>query len=133
MTHCELCEVGKKWLERKGYVVAFSELRNILMHQHPDVIGWSCRGVSCLIEVKISRSDYNRDAKKPHVISPTVGKSRYYLVPKGLIKPCEIRDGWGLLEYDGKRVHKTVDSPEHLKRSVNDECAMLVYALRNRR
>ena len=131
-THDELCEVGQKWLGRKGYQVAFKELRSIMMHQHPDAIGWNCRGQSCLIEVKVSRADYKRDGKKIHVICPLVGARRYYLVPKGLIAKEELREGWGLLEYDGKRVYRTVDAPLHAERSVDYECAMLVYALRNR-
>ncbi len=131
ISHDDLCQVGKAWLIRKGYVAAFTELRSILFHQHPDAIGWNSRGKSCLIEVKVSRSDYKRDDKKLHVKYPVVGQTRYYLVPKGLIKVEELREGWGLLEYDGKRVYKTVESPQHThSRSIDYECAMLVYAIK---
>ena len=31
---------------------------------------------------------------------------KYFLTPKALVKKEEVYEGWGLLEYDGKRVRK---------------------------
>lgn len=133
MSHRELCERARVWLMRNKYSVAFDELRGTVAFQHPDAIGWDCYGRSCLIEVKVSRSDFRRDGKKHHVEYPRAGAFRYYLVPDGLIQESELPEGWGLLVWDGRRIVKRIDAPPSDARCVNTECALLSYAMRYRR
>lgn len=107
-THAQLVEVAARWLRKsRGCSVVLAELASA-SPETPDAIGWSGTHWSILIEVKISRADFFRDAKKPHrsVLSDqSVGQERYYLAPKGLIRFTELPEGWGLLEWDGKRVY----------------------------
>ena len=51
-----------------------------------------------MIEVKVSRSDFLADGKKPHRMDPAkgVGKYRAYMCPEGIIQPEEIPHGWDL-------------------------------------
>ena len=102
-THRNLCEIGSKWLcntpswkFRCPYVlIEFSSSAA----ENPDVFG--LRGdKSICIEVKVSKTDFKRDIKKPHRHTGGIGLTRYYLCPKGMIKAEEITNGWGLLEYD---------------------------------
>lgn len=56
---------------------------------------------SFMIETKISRSDFLADFKKPHRQNGgLIGNYRYYACPKGLIKPEEIPEKWGLIYVD---------------------------------
>jgi hypothetical protein len=67
--------------------------------EEPDAIGWTPCGYSYLVEVKVSRSDFLADKKKPHRKNPEtgMGKRRYVLCPKDMIQPNEVPEGWGLL------------------------------------
>lgn len=70
----------------------------------PDVFGWNY-WTSVLIEVKMSRSDFLADKKKPFRILPDdgIGEHRYYCCPDGLIKSDELPEKWGLIyEVDGR-------------------------------
>lgn len=57
------------------------------------------RRMTCLVEVKTSRSDFRGDRKWK---APWPTDLAYLSVPKGLIKPEEYPAGWGILE-DGAR------------------------------
>lgn len=103
ITHRILCEIGAKWLNyaiswkfRCPYVlVEFSSSAA----ENPDIFG--LRGdKSICIEVKVSRTDFRRDIKKPHRHTGGIGLTRFYLCPKGMVRVDEITNGWGLLEYD---------------------------------
>jgi hypothetical protein len=65
----------------------------------PDAIGWNARGFSTLVECKVSRSDFQRDTKKPFRARPGMGMGyqRYYFTPVDLVTAEEVPDGWGLL------------------------------------
>ena len=76
--------------------------------ESPDAIGFSKKH-STLIECKVSRSDFGRDARKASR-RPSVGMGyyRYYLVPAGVVRSHEVNgfnpeiqftEGWGLLWY----------------------------------
>lgn len=93
----------------------------------PDAIGWH-GSASTLIECKTSRSDYLADAKKKR--GAGMGFRRYFLVPQGLVMPTEIPDGWGLLEWDGKRVRSTAPAEPRPSYDRNDEIKLLLSALR---
>lgn len=52
-----------------------------------------------MIEVKVTRSDFLADRKKPHRQGGKgMGSWRYYMAPEGLISVGELPDGWGLIE-----------------------------------
>lgn len=104
--HRELCLLGAKWLMR----LPFSGVKYVSVELV--TLGWELADVwgttgfrSYLIEVKVSRSDFLRDAKKDVRINPKegAGNFRYYLCPVGMVSPEEVPDTWGLLyEKDGK-------------------------------
>jgi len=105
MTHSELCQIGVKWLWKTqnsnyncGNVI--SELVTIA-GETPDVFGFNSYK-TVLIEVKISRSDFNRDKKKPHRALNASANYQFYLCPEGLLTPEDIPDKWGLLWYGEK-------------------------------
>lgn len=65
----------------------------------PDVIGFNNRQRTVVFEIKVSRSDFFADRKKTFRIKPEkgMGDSRYFVVPKGLVKINELPKGWGLI------------------------------------
>lgn len=106
MKHNDLVVIGSKWLKKHShniiipncYLVA-NETPGIKYNgEIPDIIGWSST-LSVLIEVKVNRSDFLTDKKKPHRVMPYtgMGELRYYLCPEGLIKQNELPVNWGLL------------------------------------
>lgn len=107
MTHAELCEIAKRWLVRPnshrghGCHVALSECRSGWSGEMPDAIGFRAASKiteTVLVEVKISRSDFLADARKPHRVDGAgLGLYRYYMCPEGLIQPEEVPERWGLL------------------------------------
>lgn len=114
-THAELCTIAVKWLKRPnsnnghGCHVAVSEVRSGWTGEIPDAIGFRQSGYaasdgSVVVEVKVSRSDYLADRKKPHRIEGGLGNWRYFMCPEGMIQPDELPEGWGLL-WINKRGH----------------------------
>lgn len=136
-THAKLVEVAARWLRRtRGCSVVITELTSSLP-EIPDAIGWRIGRWSILVECKTSRSDFRRDAEKPHrgVLSDqSIGQARYYLAPKGVLKAEDMPDGWGLIEWDGKRVAYVVKLDEIGGPSMHERSAqevpLLVSALR---
>lgn len=114
--HKSLCEIAVKWLKRApsaggpGCAIAMSECKTGWSGEIPDAIGFRRTGYqhptdgSVVVEVKVSRSDFLADAKKPHRTHGGIGSWRYYMVPQGLITPEELPLGWGLLNVN-KRGH----------------------------
>lgn len=107
--HRELCKIAGKFLFRRRlfsiprcpYVCV--ELVSASL-ETPDVFGWNY-WASVLIEVKVSRSDFMADKKKPFRQKPEqgIGEFRYYFCPEGMIKTEELPEHWGLLyEKEGK-------------------------------
>lgn len=107
-THDELCAIAVKWLKRPnsnnghGCHVAVSEVRSGWTGEVPDAIGFRQAGYapcdgSVVVEVKVSRSDFLADKKKPHRNEGGLGNWRYFMCPEGMIEPDELPEGWGLL------------------------------------
>lgn len=106
-SHADLCKVAVKWLKRPnsasghGCEVAVSECRSGWTGEIPDAIGFRAeygQVVSVMVEVKVSRSDFLADRKKPFRLDGMgVGTYRYYLCPEGLIQPEEVPPQWGLV------------------------------------
>jgi hypothetical protein len=114
MTHAELVSVAENWLRgSRGCHIVLTERG---AHEIPDAIGWGDETV--VVEVKISKADFLADLKKPHRNRPeSLGRERWYLVPKGLLTFEAIPRPWGLLEWTGRACMKTI-KPERLA-----ECA----------
>lgn len=114
-SHADLCEIAVKWLKRPnsnnghGCHVAVSEMRSGWTGEIPDAIGFRQSGYfpsdgSIVVEVKVSRSDFLADKKKPHRLAGGLGNWRYFMCPEGMIQPDELPEGWGLL-WVNKRGH----------------------------
>ncbi len=107
--HRELCLLAGKWLRQPGRITPpscpFAAVELVTIEsENPDVFGWNY-WATVLIEVKVSRSDFFADRKKPFRIVPQngVGDYRFYCCPNGMIRSDEVPDGWGLLyEFHGK-------------------------------
>jgi hypothetical protein len=109
--HAELCRRAERWLKTVGCGVTATELVTFA-HEQPDVIGWR-QGRSVVCEVKVSRADFAADLAKPWRRDPAQGMGdwRIYVAPAGLLLPAEIPCGWGLLEWDGRLMHRTHNVP----------------------
>lgn len=101
--HNRLTALGARWLKRNGFSVVATELTCFGSREQPDVIGFrsSC---SAIIEVKVSRSDFYADRKKPERMSGGLGIYRFFLCPDGMISPDELPGRWGLLYAKGRSV-----------------------------
>ena len=132
MTHKDLVIRAKQWLLSTGRCrLALAEPRIIWTCEEPDAIGWKGRDDSVVIECKMSRKDFLKDRKKPCTrLQCRLGKYRYYMAPKGVLKADDMPEGWGLLEVCGERIFLRVApalfrSPE---RNITAEIALLVAA-----
>lgn len=105
--HAELCMHAERWLRKVGCGVTVTELVTAAGEQ-PDAIGWRY-GLTLLCEVKTSRSDFLADRKKPWRRLPELGMGdwRFYVAPSGVLLAKDMPEGWGLLEWDGKRMQPT--------------------------
>ena len=104
MTHQDLVFIGSKFVKtRFRYPLIYSEIACVVSTgEIPDIIAFAAFNKSILIECKISRTDFLRDKKKRFRINALLGmgKYRFYLAPKGLIKMNELPESWGLIEVD---------------------------------
>lgn len=112
-THKSLCDLAVVWLKRPnsarghGCNVAVSECPSGWVGEIPDAIGFRTgyhNVESVLVEVKVTRSDFLADKRKPHRLEGGLGTFRYYLCPEGLIQVADLPPGWGLL-WVNKRGH----------------------------
>ncbi len=97
MQHATLVAMGVRWLSRKCSVVLYEFAT--AADENPDVIGWVTGSGSVLIECKLTRSDFLRDAAKAARKNPRtgMGQRRYYLCPTDLIQVKDLPAKWGLL------------------------------------
>ncbi len=96
MTHSDLCEMAVRFLQNNGFNVAFGDRfqsRNGTGEQ-PDAIGFRS-GISCLIEAKVSRSDFLADKKKWFRQQPEKGMGdwRFFLSPPDIISSEDLPAG----------------------------------------
>src|SRR5260370_9808875 len=89
--------MGVRWLSRQCSVVLYEF--STAADENPDVIGWAPAAGSVLIECKLSRSDFLRDAAKTVRRNPRagMGQRRYYLCPSDMIQVKDLPPKWGLL------------------------------------
>ncbi len=141
MTHDELCEIAVKFLRKNGFEIVFDDkLKSVNSSgEQPDVIGFRS-SVSCLIEAKVSRSDFLTDKKKRFRINPELGMGdwRFFISPPDIISIDDLPKGWGLLHVTGNKVEKVHGWPSNclwisekpFKSDKQAECNHLYSALR---
>ncbi len=100
----------------------------------PDAIGWKRACHSVLVECKISRADFLADREKPFRQKSHLGMGceRYYLVPSGLLRPEELPQGWGLLEYRNRQITMAQAAAKNLRTAngFRHEMNLLLASLR---
>ena len=89
--------MGVRWLSRRCSVVLYEFAT--ASDENPDVIGWAPGADSVLIECKLTRADFLRDATKAVRRNPRagMGQRRYYLCPPDVIQVKDLPPKWGLL------------------------------------
>jgi len=65
VTHAELCRIVADHFVKKTCWVALYEYQSLATQEFPDVITFHSSGDTVLYEIKMSRSDFLADAKKP--------------------------------------------------------------------
>jgi hypothetical protein len=66
-------------------------------------------------EIKVSRADFKRETHQKQREARLWSDRFYYVTPKGLLKPEEIPDWAGLMEFDGNRLSIKVPAPRRDK------------------
>lgn len=130
MSHAECVGFAAEYMHRHNNVV----LPEFFTHnaELPDVLAFDMRN-STVVEVKVSRGDFLKDAKKSFRINPNsgMGDYRYYFCPKDLIKIEELPYGWGLLYvYPSGAVRMQIESKHFFKKDINAEYHALYYYAR---
>ena len=97
MLHSTLVAMGVRWLGRQCSVVLYEFAT--AADENPDVIGFAPDAGSVLIECKLTRADFLRDAAKAVRKNPRagMGQRRYYLSPADVIQVKDLPAKWGLL------------------------------------
>lgn len=134
VTHDDIIKATARWLRNKRrHPIVLTDVRCNALDEQPDVIGWTNFGASTVIECKANRSDFARDAHKPHRMDPTrgMGLVRWYAAPPKVIARPDLPERWGLLEVSPRGfvtvIH--VGTPFY-DRKEYAERVMLVQALR---
>lgn len=130
-THKTLVKKAAAWLRnRKNCNVVFAELAT-QNNETPDTIGFHGAGGSILVECKTSRADFLADKNKifRHYEEMGMGDARYFAVPKGMLKPDELPEGWGLLEMSEHQTRETKEAT-HKPANKRAEVKMLMSAIR---
>lgn len=145
LTHSELCKIAERWLGKakknninfKTFPIHAKEMICQMVAEVPDAIGWNyC--YSCVIEVKVSRSDFLADLKKEfRTNGDGMGNYRFYMCPENLIKECDLPQGWGLIYVDAKGKTKEIKRSEFFELSKNgyqnEKCYLYTISQRLKR
>lgn len=129
--HKTLVKQAAAWLRnRKNCNVVFAEL-STQNNETPDAIGFHVAGGSILVECKASRADYLADKNKIFRRCEEIGMgdARYFAAPKGLLKPDELPEGWGLLEMSEHQTRE-IKEANHKAANKRAEVKMLMSAIR---
>ncbi len=141
MNHKELTLKSSRWLKKHSQNAVIPNCSTIATEiscanatgEIPDVIGW-CSWTSVLIEVKVSRSDFKRDAKKifREYQDMGMGEFRYYICPTDLIKIDELLPYWGLLYCSKDWGIKIMQKAERQQANLQSERTLLLSLLRRK-
>ena len=133
MNHPKLVEAAIAWLRRYRCGIVLSE-QGCASGEMPDAIGWKGKCHSVVVECKVSRADFLADAEKPWRAKAEIalGCERYYLAPRGLLRPEELPPGWGLLETHGREIVVIQKSRKNLRHpgGLMNEMNLLLASLR---
>jgi hypothetical protein len=122
--------MGIRWLSRQCSVVLYEFASPA--DENSDVIGWASGAGPILIEFKLSRSDFLRDATKIVRRNPCAGMGhrRYYLCPPDLIQVKDLPSQWGLLWATKSQVIVKREARGHPERNLPAEVQFLTSMLR---
>ena len=122
--------MGVRWLSRQCSVVLYEFATPA--DENPDVIGWIPGAGSVLIECKLTRSDFLRDAAKLVRKNPRagMGQRRYYLCPAELIQVKDLPAKWGLLWVHRGQILVKRQARGHAERNLTAEVQFLSSMLR---
>jgi hypothetical protein len=128
--HSTLVSIGVRWLSRQCSVVLYEFAT--AADENPDVIGWGAAAGSVLIECKLTRSDFMRDAEKGVRKNPRagMGQRRFYLCPPDLIQVKDLPPKWGLLWATNGHVTIKRQARGHSERNLAAEVQFLSSMLR---
>jgi hypothetical protein len=128
--HSTIVAMGVRWLSRQCSVVLYEF--STAADENPDVIGWAPAAGSVLIECKLSRSDFLRDAAKTVRRNPRagMGQRRYYLCPSDVIQVKDLPPKWGLLWAIKGQVIVKREARGHPERNLTAEIQFLSSMLR---
>jgi hypothetical protein len=128
--HSTLVAIGVRWLSRQCSVVLYEFATEA--DENPDVIGWAPGAGSVLIECKLRRSDFLRDATKNVRRNPRagMGQRRYYLCTPNLIQVKDLPPKWGLLWAVKGQVIVEREARGHPERNLAAEVRFLSSMLR---
>jgi hypothetical protein len=130
MQHSTLVAMGVRWLGRHCSVVLYEFATPA--DENPDVIGWAPEAGSVLIECKLTRTDFLKDATKAVRKNPRAGMGhrRYYLCPADLIQVKDLPPKWGLLWVAKGQVVVKREARGHPERNLTAEIRFLSSMLR---
>jgi hypothetical protein len=130
MQHSTLVAMGVRWLGRQCSVVLYEFATPA--DENPDVIGWVAGAGSVLIECKLSRADFLKDAAKTVRKNPRagMGQRRYYLCPPHVIEVKDLPPKWGLLWVTKGLVTVQREARGHPERNLTAEVRFLSAMLR---
>jgi hypothetical protein len=133
MSHPVLVARATAWLRRNGFKVALPELYTA-GGEIPDAWGLNSGGTSCIIECKVSRADFLRDAHKFHRKCPErgMGNVRYYMSPAGIIATDELPEGWGLLSVHGRVIRREAEASCFPQNDTDKADKRLMYSVLRR-
>jgi hypothetical protein len=122
--------MGVRWLSRQCSVVLYEFATPA--DENPDVIGWIPGAGSVLIECKLTRADFIRDATKLVRKNPRagMGQRRYYLCPAELIQVKDLPPKWGLLWVQRGQILVKRQARGHAERNLTAEVQFLSSMLR---
>jgi len=122
--------MGVRWLSRQCSVVLYEFATAV--DENPNVIGWAPGAGSALIECKLGRSDFLRDAAKTVRRNPRagMGQRRFYLSPPDLIQVKDLPQKWGLLWAKKGQVIVKREARGHPERNLVAEVRFLSSMLR---
>ena len=102
--HDSLSLYAANWLSKQcRYKIVLANIKCRTLNEQPDVFAINGYGVTVVIEVKSSRSDFLKDKnKKFRKPNKGMGDYRLYCCLPGVVKDLsEIPKGWGLIEVVG--------------------------------
>lgn len=115
-THAELVQATAEARRQQGAAIVVTEARARFGDEGEcaDVVSWFPNLLCIVDEVKVSLSDWKKDAEKPHLSSPwlAMGNQRFYVCPDYLIESFQAGERQhGLCYYGPEGFREIVEAP----------------------